>query len=183
MGLTACGKDSTFTQTATTENVSRLANVYALTGSAADLPAAYNMATEAYVRPLVQVDGTVNFTLAFDINAAGKVVLLPVRQIVPLPPFPSGGSVSIGLEKSNTPYDQVTYAANSGYIADSTQIASAGDTYLMKLLAAGCVYGEPHYGKLVIDSIIVAERRIVVRTLTNRNCGGYRSLAIGIPKD
>ena len=181
--LTACGKDSTFTQQATTENVSRTANVYALTGSAPELPAAYDMRTESYVRPLLQFDGTVNFTLAFDINAQGKAVLLPVRQIVPLPPFPVGGSVSIGLAKSATPYDLLTYAANTGYTQDSTQIASAGDTYMLKLLAAGCVYGEPVYGKLVIDSIIVAERRIVVRTLTNRNCGGYRSLVAGLPKD
>lgn len=141
------------------------------------------MATESYVRPILQLDGTVNFTLAFDINAAGKVVLLPVRQVVPLPPFPIGGTVSLGLEKSATPYDLVTYATNSGYTQDSTQIASVGDTYLMRLSAARCVYGEPYYGKLVIDSIIVAERRMVVRTLTNRNCGGYRSLAVGLPKD
>ncbi|MEP6781285.1 MAG: hypothetical protein ABJC26_15415 [Gemmatimonadaceae bacterium] len=154
-----------------------------MTGSSPELPAAYDMFTESYVRPILRIDGTVNFTIAFDLNAAGQVVLLPVRQIVPLPPLPRGGTVSIGLEKSTTPFDLVTYAANSGYTQDSTQIASVGDTYLMRLAAAGCAYGEPYYGKLVIDSIIVAERRMVVRTLTNRNCGGYRSLAAGLPKD
>ncbi|MEP6764131.1 MAG: hypothetical protein ABJB66_07465 [Gemmatimonadaceae bacterium] len=181
--LIACGKDSTFTQEATTENVSRSASVYALTGSSPELPAAYDMFTESYVRPILQIDGTVNFTIAFDINSAGKVVLLPVRQIVPLPPFPVGGTVSIGLEKSQTSYDLITYAASGGYTQDSTQIASVGDTYLMRLGATGCAYGEPYYGKLIVDSIIVAERRMVVRTLTNRNCGGYRSLAAGLPKD
>ncbi len=181
--MSACHTDSTFTQQATTENVSRSASVYALTGSAPNLPAAYDMETESYVRPVLLSDGSVNFTLAFDINAQGKVLLLPVRQVVPLPPFPVGGSVSLGLEKSATAYDLVTRAANTGYTQDSTQIASVGDTYLLKLIAAGCVYGEPYYGKLVIDSIILAERRIVVRSLTNRNCGGYRSLVAGLPKD
>jgi hypothetical protein len=181
--LVACGNGSTLTQTATTENVSTQASVYALTGSAAELPAAYNMEGATFVRPVLQPNGTVNFQLAFDINADGKVVLLPVRKVTPQPPFPPSGAPSIGLVRSTIPYDQITKAATSGYAFDSVTIASVGEAFYLQLPLAGCVYGEPYYGKLVIDSVFVAERRIVARALTNRNCGGYRSLTTGLPKN
>lgn len=181
--LAACGNDAVFTQLATVSNVSTTASVYALTGSAPELPAAYSMVNGAFVRPAVLSDGSVNFDLAFDIDAQGKVVILPVRKVVPTPPFPSTGAPSVGLLKSSIAYDVITRAAERGYKLDSAVVASPGDTYFLQLPAAGCVFGEPYFGKIVIDSVFVADRRIVVRALTNRNCGGYRSLTTGLPKD
>jgi hypothetical protein len=51
---------------------------------------------------------------------------------------------------------------------------------LVRLASAGCIYGEPYYAKVAVDSIIASERRIVLRTLVNRNCG-YRALTEGLP--
>lgn len=182
--LAACSDDGNFTQDATRENVTNAASVYALTGSGPELPAAYSVANAAFVRPTVgQSSGLVNFEIAFDIRADGKVLLIPVRAVVPFPPQPISGAPSVGLLKSGTAFDLVSRAATSGYVTDTTAVASAGDTYLYRLNSSGCIYGEPFYGKLVLDSVIVSQRRIVVRALTNRNCGGYRSLTEGIPKN
>ncbi|MEO7358869.1 MAG: hypothetical protein ABI120_00980, partial [Gemmatimonadaceae bacterium] len=128
-----------------------------------------------------QGTGVVNFDLAFDINAAGNVVIYPVRALVPFAPAPTGGAPSIGLLKSPSDFDVIGVAPIRGYVLDTAVVASRGDTYLFKLVTSGCIYGEPLYGKIVIDSVIIAERRLQVRALTNRNCGGYRSLAAGIP--
>lgn len=182
----ACGNDSNFTQDATSTNTTVSASLYALTGSSPELQAGYEASTNSFVRPLVgQFTGTVNFELAVDIRADGKVLLMPVRAVIPFAPVPASGAPSIALQKSTQPFDLLTRAPTGGaYVTDSVAVASAGDTFLIKVISSGCVYGEPLYGKFVIDSIIVSQRRMVVRAMTNLNCGGYRSLVSGsIPKD
>ena len=182
----ACGNDSNFTQDATTTNTTVTASLYALTGTAPELLAGYEASTNTFVRPLVsQFGGSVNFELAVDIRADGKVLLMPVRALIPFAPAPAAGAPSIALLKSVQPFDAIVRAPTSNaFVADSVQVASAGDTFLIKVVSSGCVYGEPLYGKFVIDSVIVAQRRMVVRAMTNLNCGGYRSLVSGsIPKD
>lgn len=182
--FTACSDDGNFTQDATRENVVNASSIYALSGTSPDLPAAYSASNGAFVRPIVSSSaGSVNFELAFDIRADGKVLLLPVRSLVPFPPSPVTGAPSIGLQKSGAAFDLVERAASSGYLSDSVLVASAGETFLFRLTSAGCFYGEPYFGKLIIDSVIVSQRRMVVRALTNRNCGGYRSLTVGLPKN
>ena len=181
----ACGNDSNFTQNATSTNAQISGNLYALTGTAPELPAGYEVSSNTFVRPLVgQFSGAANFDLAVDIRADGKVLLIPVRAIVPFAPAPAGGAASVALLKSTQPYDLLTRAPATGaFITDSVAVASVGDTFLIKLITSNCVYGEPLYGKFVIDSLIVSQRRMVVRAITNLNCGGYRSLVAGIPKD
>lgn len=182
--LAACSDDGNFTQDATRANVTVAASVYALSGSLPELPAAYSATTGSFVRPIVgQGSGLVNFDIAFDIRADGKVLLLPVRRVVPFPPQPQTGAPSVGLLKSGTAFDLIERAVTAGYVTDSTVVASVGDTFLFRLNTSGCIYGEPFYGKLVVDSVIATQRRLVVRAMTNRNCGGYRSLLVGLPKN
>lgn len=182
MALGACGDDSNFTQEATSSNAAVGSNLYALSNSAPERLAAYSASSNTYVRPIVgEGTGIVNFDLAFDINAAGKVVIYPVRTLVPFAPAPQGGAPSIGLLKSPSDFDVIELAPTAGYVLDTAAVVSRGETYLFKLVTSGCLYGEPLYGKIIIDSIIVAEKRLQVRALTNRNCGGYRSLAVGVP--
>ena len=45
---------------------------------------------------------------------------------------------------------------------------------------AGGIYGEPWYAKGAVGRGMASERRIVLRTLVNRNCG-YRALTEGLP--
>jgi hypothetical protein len=175
----ACSAGNGLTSPATADNAVLTYSVYALSGTPNTLPAAYQYTTETLVRPYVSISGAINFELAFDLTADGKVLLLPAKAVVPLPP---AGSPSVGLQKMTANFDALTRAPLTGYTLDTAQTVTVGQTYALQLHNSGCVYGDFFYVKLVVDSIIVPERRMVIRSLVNRNCG-YRSLLEGLPKD
>ncbi len=177
--VAACGGDNGLTSPASQDNVARTYSVYAVTGTSNTLPAAYQYSTETLVRPQLLGNGSLNFDVAFDISTEGKVRILPARYFVPLPP---AGAPSIGLQKMTGTFDALVRAPVNGYTPDSAVTASVGETFTMELRDTGCRFGEFFYGKLTVDSIIASERRIVLRSLVNRNCG-YRSLTLGLPKD
>ena len=178
--LTACGDTNSPLTTASFENTARNYSVYALSGTPSALPSAYQFTTEFLVRPQLLANGGVNFDVAFDLTSDNKVKLLPVRAlVVPLPP---AGVSSVGMLKSTSSYSALERAPDRGYTLDTTVVVGVGETVVLQLPGSGCVYGEPFYAKLVVDSIIAAERRIVVGSLVNRNCG-FRALTVGIPKN
>jgi hypothetical protein len=179
VALAACGDSNNLLNVASSENTTRTFSVYALTGTSSALPAAYNFTTELLARPQLLSNGGVNFDVAFDLTSDNKVKLLPVRSVVPLPP---AGVSSVGMLKSASAYRALERAPERGYTVDSTLVIGVGETVVLQLPASGCIYGEPYYAKLVVDSIIVAQRRIVVGSLVNRNCG-FRALTVGIPKN
>lgn len=177
--LVACGGDDPFRQDAFVENVDRQYQVWALTGTPAALPAGYQFTTESLVRPQVLGGGSLNFDVAFDLTADGKVVVLPARRVVPLPP---GGAPPIGVQRWVAAYEQLLRAPDRGYTLDTTAVLAIGETISIQLPNSGCTFGEPFYAKLTIDDIDVARRSMLVRTLVNRNCG-FRALSEGLPKD
>lgn len=178
-GTVACGDDSNLLSPASSENTTRTFSVFALSGSASALPAAYRFTTESLERPQVLSNGAVNFDVAFDITADNRVAILPVRVVVPLPP---AGVQTVGLQRSDASYTALERAPNRGYTNDTTMIVATGQTVVVQLAGSGCFLGDPYYAKLVVDSIVAPERRIVVRSLVNRNCG-YRALTEGLPKN
>jgi len=175
----ACGSGNGLTSPSTYDNVISTYSVYALSGTPNTFPAAYQYSSETLVRPVVSTSGSVNFDVAFDLTADGKLLILPVRAIVPLPP---SSAPIIGTQKMTSTFGALARAPLTGYTLDSAVTASVGETYTIQLHNSGCVYGDYWYAKLSVDSIIRAERRIVIRSLVNRNCG-YRSLTEGLPKD
>jgi hypothetical protein len=177
--LAACGDNNSLLSPAISENTTRAFSVFALTGSAPVLPAAYRFTSETLERPQVLSNGAVNFDVAFDLTADNRVAILPVRVVVPLPP---AGAPIVGLQRSDAAFTALERAPTRGYTNDTTLVVSAGQTVLVQLQGAGCFLGDPYYAKLVVDSIVVPERRIVVRSLVNRNCG-YRALTEGLPKN
>jgi len=177
--VAACGGSDGLTSPASVESFTRVFSVYALTGTSGALPAAYQFTTESLERPQVLASGAVNFDVAFDIGSDGKVRIFPARVIVPAPPSPAP---VIGSQRAAQGFIAMTRAPTTGYLVDSVIVAGVNDSYVFELRSVGCIYGEPFYAKLAIDSIIPAERRIVVRSLVNRNCG-FRALTEGLPKD
>lgn len=173
----ACGDGNGLTSPASTENVSRSYSVYALSGTSSALPAAYEFTTESLTRPQLLATGQINFDVAFDIGADGKVRVYPARAIIPTPPV---AAPTLGVQASNTAYAALERAPDKNYLIDSVVVANIGQTFVYELRSSGCIYSEPLYAKLTIDSVIVAERRIVVRSLVNRNCG-FRALTEGLP--
>jgi hypothetical protein len=179
VGAAACGDSNGLTSPASFENTTRVFSVYALSGTSSAFPAAYQFTSESLIRPQLLSNGSINFDIAFDIGADGKVRIFPARLVVPSPP---NGAPSIGVLRVAQPYEQVGRAPDKGFLIDSLAVAGVGETVVFEILASSCIYGESYYAKLAIDSIIASERRMVVRTLVNRNCG-YRALSEGLPKN
>lgn len=176
--VSACGGDNPFLSPATRENVVSTFSVWALTGSTPTLPAAVLFSNLTTERPQVLSNGSVNFDVAFDLTADGKVRLLSARALVPQSP---AGAPVVGLQVVSGTFTGLTRAPDRGYTDDSTVVVGVNELVLVRLSSSGCIYGEPYYAKLAIDSILPAQRRIVFRTLVNRNCG-YRALTEGLPK-
>lgn len=173
----ACSDNNPFLSPATRDNTVSTFSVWAISGTNPVLPAGILFSNLTVERPQVLANGSVNFEVAFDITSDGKVAFLPARKLVPQAP---AGAPVVGLAKSTSAFAALTRAPDRGYTDDSTVVAGVNEVVLVRLASAGCIYGEPYYAKAVVDSVIVAERRIVLRTLVNRNCG-YRALTEGLP--
>lgn len=178
-GAAACGDTNAALGPATSDNIERVASLWTLSGTPSALPAGFRFLTELPVRPQMLPTGSLNFDLAIELAADGRVQLLPARTVVPLPP--AGGSL-VGMQLSSTTFDAVQRAPEEGYNADSVLVVAPRQLVLVRIDGVGCLFGDPFYAKLVVDSVFAAERRVVLRTLVNRNCG-YRSLALGLPRN
>ncbi len=177
--LVACGAETNLLPPATNENVSRSFSVFALTGSSSALPSGYSFTTEQVARLQILASGSLNFDIAFDLTADNRVRLLPVRSLVPLPP---GATPNIGLQTSAAGFGSLVRAPDRGFAIDSALVVNVGELVLLQISPAPCPFNDPFFAKLVVDSVVVAERRMVVRSLINRNCG-FRSLTAGIPQN
>lgn len=175
----ACDQDNALLGPATSENIERVASVWTLSGTPPALPAGFRLLTEQAVRPQMLPTGSLNFDLAIEFAPDGRVQLLPSRKVVPLPP--AGGSL-LSMQLSGTAFEAVQRAPEEGYTADSVLVVAPRQLVLLRLDGVGCLFGDPYYAKMVVDSVLVAERRVVLRTLVNRNCG-YRALTVGLPKN
>jgi hypothetical protein len=176
-GSAACSDSNPFLSPATRENVVSTFSVWTLTGSNPTLPAAMLFSNLTAERPQVLSNGSVNFEVAFDLTGDGKVRFVPARALVPQSP---AGAPVVGMQRSSSAFNALTRAPERGYTDDSTLVVSVNEVVLVRLASAGCIYGEPYYAKVAVDSIIANERRIVLRTIVNRNCG-YRALTEGLP--
>jgi hypothetical protein len=180
LGLTsmaACSDDDPFRPVATTPNVVTGLGLAALsTGVLA--PTAIDFINLRAVRPTLDGAGTVNFQLALDLEADGRVRLLPVLSML----SPPTGSTSVGLVRTDATFEALARAPTSGFVTDSAVTAAVGETWVVRLSAGLCAFGDPFYAKFVVDGVNPATRRLAVRFLLNRNCG-YRDLTEGLPRN
>lgn len=176
-GTAACGDNNPFLSPATRENAVQRYSVWALTGTNPALPASIQFTTLTVERPQLLPSGSLNFEVAFDLTPDGKVRFIPARALVPQPP---AGAPTVGLQRSTSAFDALTRAPDRGFVNDTALVAGVNEVVLLRLGNAGCFLGDPYYAKAVVDSVIPAERRLVLRALVNRNCG-YRSLTEGLP--
>ena len=98
IGAAAC--DDPFAPRATTSVRTDSFIVYSVSQTPVNVPAAFNI---VFFTPL-RLEPTYGFDLAFDIDDAGKVVLIPVRLV--------GGAVTagrrVGLQRITGAYDEMT---------------------------------------------------------------------------
>jgi hypothetical protein len=153
--------------------------VFAMTGTPLGFPAAINTATAT----LERVDPSFNFDVAFDIDAQGRAVLIPVRLV--------GGTATaskqVGLQKITGAFDALSLAPTSGYQYDSVLVLGTGEAAAVQLNASTgqcqLFVNQFLYSKLVIDSVSAPRRAIFFRFVHDPNCG-FRALVPGeVPKN
>lgn len=172
-GVLGCGPDP-FAPVAREPNLDAAVEVWALTGAPTNFPTAYLVPQRFSVRP----DAAGSFDLAFDIDADGRLVVLPVSLVVAA----LQGDRRIGLLRSNELYNLVTEAPRNGWVFDSALTVNVGQVFLVRVQTQFCQLEQSPevYAKYIVDSIFPDERRIRLSGRVNPNCG-FRSFLSGVP--
>jgi hypothetical protein len=172
-GGSACANPVSLT--AQNEVLTEDLTVYALSGTPPSFPSAVHTPSLSVVR----ADGTLNFDIAFDIDAQGRAVMYPMALVV----APGTQAHQVGLQKPTGTFDDVSRAPNSGYVTTAAVTLVAGEFAVIEsTLANLCGYPYPltMYAKIRVDSIRPAARAIYLHAVADPNCG-FRSFALGIP--
>jgi hypothetical protein len=150
--------------------------VFALNGTPGTAPSALALFDGAAVR----VDARFLFDIAFDIDASGKVAVIPVRRLTTI-----GGGHLVGLQNVTTAYADLLEAPRDNYRHDTTFVVAPGAVLAVEvadpLLCSTFAFSPFYYAKIRIASVDVAARQIRVDFTVDRNCG-FRSLVEGVPE-
>lgn len=171
--LTGCG-DPLSLLPARFDNREDTVSIWAATNTPIDRPSAYIIGARTRVR----LDQVSTFDFLYDVDPAGRSVLLPIGAVVNTG---SAGGVP-GFLKTATGFDNITIAEQLGYVTKDTVVVAPGDIfYVRSTLDPNCFLGIPYYAKLQVLAVDDSSRAVRFRILTNINCG-YRGLQPGLPK-
>src|SRR5262245_43120541 len=152
--------------------------VFALNGAPVRAPTALHL----YTGTRLAADASFSFDIAFDIDASGNPVILPLRTVA------SGltGAHTVSLQNINQDFSTLEKAPKSGYHADTALVTRVGQTVAIQSLDAGLcgfsVTGSSIYAKLVVLSLNPIARTMSIQYTVDPNCG-FVSFLPGIPKD
>ena len=163
-----------FEEQAKRPNVDVSLELWAMSGSPPSYPAALLVLQYTPVR----ADPAGSFDLAFDIDANGRLVVLPVARVV----APLTGNRTIGLQRATEFYTLVVEAPRTGWVYDSVLVVNPGTTFLVKVQTPFCEFDirQDIHAKFYVDSVLPAERRVKLSARVNPNCG-LRSFVSGTP--
>jgi len=173
--VSAAACDDPFSLKADASVVAESLAVFAMTGTPLGFPTAINTSTAT----LQRVDPSFGFDIAFDIDAQGRAVLIPVRLI--------GGTATaarqVGLQKMSGAFESITQAPTSGYKLDSVFALGPNEGVLVQVNAGSgqcqLFVNQNLYSKIVIDSVSAPRRAIFFRFVHDPNCG-FRALVPGV---
>lgn len=171
----AAACDDPFELTASQPNIDASFELWALTGS----PSAYPSGLLVPQASVVRLDAAGSFDIAVDIDADGRLQVLPVGSVV----SPLSGSRVIGFQRADGIYNSIVEAPRDGWTNDTLFVVNEGQTFLVKVNTAYCQFDlrQDIYAKFYVDSVIPAERRVKLLARVNPNCG-FRALTSGIPE-
>lgn len=172
-GLLGCGPDP-FAPVARDPTLNASVEIWALTGAPTNYPTVYLVPQRLAVRP----DAAASFDLGFDIDADGRLLVLPVSRVV----TPLGASRRVGIIRTNETWNLITEAPRTGWVFDSVVAVNAGQSFIVRVQTQFCLleFSNEVYAKFHVDSILPAERRIRLTGIVNPNCG-FRSFLSGVP--
>jgi hypothetical protein len=174
----ACGDTLGLPQASIPNRRDTLVSLYALSGTPVTQPSAYVIGFRSVIRADQAVDG---FDFAFDIDSAGRAVLLPTGAL-------RLGRQS-GIQTTTQAFDSILVAPNRGYQLDSAVAVDSNSVAILHSRPLGCSFGggftTVFYAKLHVLAIDTTSgpngRRIDFEILTDVNCG-YRGLEPGLPR-
>lgn len=166
----ACG-DPFGLPEAQVENRVDTVSLYALSGTPVTQPSAYVIPFRQVVRTDQDQAAITGFDFAFDIDTAGRALLLPTGAL-----RLGRGS---GIRIETTHFDSIKVAPTSNYQLDSAVAVDSGSVAILHSRPQGCSFnptgGYVFYAKLrvlVIDTTSGPNgRRIDFEMLANVNCG------------
>ena len=172
---TSVACDDPFAPRADALNFNTAVEVWALTGAPTSFPTVILVPQALTVRP----DAGGSFDIGFDIDADGRLLVVPMSKIV----APLSGPRSIGIIRTSDVFNTILEAPRSGWVFDSTLSVNVGQTFIVRVTTLFCngQFRREVYAKYHVDSVLPAERRIRLTGFVNPNCG-FRSFATGIPK-
>jgi hypothetical protein len=156
---------------------------FAMSGTPVSFPSAYNTGSGVVVR----VDPLMLFDIAFDLQGASSVKLIPAR-LVSSTRLLSNGTVGatqrVGLQIVAGSFESVTKAPGGGFKYDSTVTVTPGQTVVLEVVSDACQFtlAQLLYSKVVVDSINASSRQVFFRATRDPNCG-FKSFAPGVPKN
>ncbi|MFN0097896.1 MAG: hypothetical protein ACKVS7_04410 [Gemmatimonadaceae bacterium] len=155
-------------------NIDATFEVWAITGS----PSAYPSGVLLPQATVIRLDAAGSFDLAFDIDQDGRVMVLPVSSVV----SPVTGTRQIFFQRTSLPYNSIIDAPRDGWEADSVLLINPGQPFLVRATTQFCQFSQLQdiYARILVDSVILSERRIKMSARVNPNCG-FRSFVSGIP--
>lgn len=157
-------------------------SLYAVSGTAVSRPSAYRIlnSTSGFAVPgVVRTDQTSDFDFVFDIDSAGRPLLLPTAAV-------QLGRAS-GTQLVVADFDSLTLAPDRNYNLDSGLVLEQGTLAVVHSRATTCPsgIGATYYAKFFVITIDTSStdpngRRVDLQVLVDQNCG-YRGLAPGLP--
>lgn len=171
IGLMAAACSNNQLDPAQIDNVVDTITLSALTGTRIVLPSAYSIPDARAIR----TDQTSAFDFAYNIDAAGRRLLLPLDALG----LGASNASNPGLLRATSGFDAITDPPTNGYLTKDSMVVAVGDVLVARSRIA-CFLGVPMYAKLEILSFDDPNRSVRFKVVSNVNCG-YRNLAIGIP--
>jgi hypothetical protein len=170
---TGCGTGSTL-PAPTIENVVDTTTLYALSGTALNLPSAFDVVSAARIR----TDRNFPLDFAFDIDTAGQAQLWPADLL--------GVGGHPGMLRSDQAFADVLSAPLEGYVVDSLFALDEGTVFVVRSRPSPslCTLSSslPRYGKFHVLAIDRQARSVTLEFLVDQNCG-YRGLEPGLPDE
>lgn len=145
-------------------------SLYALDGTPVNTRSGYNLVSRAAVR----TDITGSFDFAFNIDTAGRALLLPAAAL-------NMGTEAGFQGTTGTTFTELRLAPAGEYSGGGFPIIP-GDVVAARSRFVSCpaLGNLPYYAKIGVIAVDPNQRRVTFEILTNINCG-YRSLEPGRP--
>ena len=144
--------------------------VFAVNGSAPGTPSALNLFTLTTFR----ANESFAYDLAFDINAAGQPVIIPVAALATGYSMPHDVGVQV---VPNATFGSLTSAPASGYRLDTAVVAPVGAVIAVEshdlVHCPSTTVGQSFFAKIVITAVNPSARTISFELGVNRDCGSH----------